>query len=139
MGCKSVFFYGCLKLWFPDVEVNPGPREVPQCCRVVFTNINGLHGNRDELAIAVTKFDVVTCAETKVTGRRHLSELLLPGFKASTLLLRGARSNGLSMALFVRSGLSVSQQERFNCSCEFIVAKIPGQQLIGFCLLSMEA
>ena len=40
-------------------------------------NINGLHGNRDELAIAATKFDVVAYAETKVTGRRHVSELLL--------------------------------------------------------------
>ena len=57
----------------------------PQCCRVMFTNINGLHGNRDELGNAATKFDVVACAETKVTGRRHLSELLLPGFKAPTL------------------------------------------------------
>ena len=62
---------------------------------------------RYELAIAATKFDVVACAETKVTGRRHLSELLLPGFKAPTLLLRGARPNGLGMALFVRSDLSV--------------------------------
>ena len=96
MGCKSVlFFYGCLKLRFPDVEVNPGVRVAHQCCRVMFTNINGLHGNRDELAIATSKFDVVACAETKVTGRRHLPELLLPGFKASTLLLRGARPNGL--------------------------------------------
>ena len=35
-----------------------------------------------------------------------------------------------SMALFVRSGLSVSRRERFECSCcEFMVAKIPGQQL----------
>ena len=125
MGCKSVlFFYGCLKLRFPDVEVNPGPRVAPQCCRVM------LHGNRDELAIAATKFDVVACAENKVTGRRHVSELLLPGFKAPTLLLRGARPNGLGMALFIHSGLSVSRRERFECSCcEFMVAKIPGQRL----------
>ena len=96
MGCKSVlFFYGCLKLRFPDVEVNPGPKSAPQCCRVMFTNINGLHGNRDELAIAASKFDVVACAETKVTGRRHVSELLLPGFKAPTLLLKGDREMGL--------------------------------------------
>ena len=34
------------------------------------------------------------------------------------------------VALFVRSGLSVSRQERFECSCcEFMVAKIPGQRL----------
>ena len=99
----------------PDVEVNPGPRVAPQCRRVMFTNINGLHGNRDELAIAATKFDVVACAKpkTKVTGRRHVSELLLPGFKAPTLLLRGARPNGLDMALFVCSGLSVLRRERF--------------------------
>ena len=141
MGCKSVlFFYGCLKLRFPDVEVNTGPRVAPQCCRVLFTNINGLHGNRDELAIAATKFDVVACAETKVTGHRHVSELLLPGFKATTLLLRGARPNGLGMALFVRSGLSVSRRERFECSCcEFMVAKIPVNGWIVICLLCIEA
>ena len=124
------FFYGYLKLWFPDVEVNLGPRAVPQCCRVMFTNITGLHGNRDELAIAATEFDVVACAETKVTGCRHVSELLLPGFKSPTLLLWGARHNGLGIALFVRSGLTVPRQERFECSCcEFMVAKIPGQRL----------
>ena len=67
----------------------------------MFTNINGLHGNRDELAIAATKFDVVACAETKVTGRRHVSELLLPGFKVPILLLKGARPNGLSMFALV--------------------------------------
>ena len=78
-------------------------------------SINSLHGNRDELAIAATKFDVA-CAETKVTGRRHVSKLLLPSFKARTLLLRGARPNGLGMALFVRSGFSVLRQERFECS-----------------------
>ena len=98
---KSVlFFYRCLKIRFPNIEVNPGPRAAPQCCRVMFTNINGLHGNRYELAIAATEFDVVACAETKVTGRKHVSRLLLPGFKAPTLLLRGARLNGLGMALF---------------------------------------
>ena len=124
------FFYGCLKLWFPDVEVNPGSRVAPQCCSVMFTNINGLHGNRDELAIAATKFDVVAYAETKITGRRHVSKLLLPGFKAPILLLRGARPNGLSMALFVHSGLSDLRQERFECSCcEFMVAKILGPRL----------
>ena len=91
----------------------------------MFTNINGLHGNRDELAIAATKFDVA-CAETKVTGRRHVSELLLTGFKAPTLLLRGARPKGFGMTFLVRSGLSVSRQGRFECSCcEFMVAKIP--------------
>ena len=106
----------------------------------MFTNINGLHDNRDELAIAATKFDVFACAETKVTGRRHVSELLLPGSEAPTLLLRGARPNGHGMALFVRSNLSVSRQERFESfCCEFMVAKIPGQRVIVICLLCIEA
>ena len=85
----------------------------------MFTNINGLHGNRAELAIAATKFDVVACAETKVTGRRYLSELLLPSFKAPTLLLRGARPNGLGMTLFVRS-----PGQRLNCYL-FVVYRSP--------------
>ena len=68
-----------------------------------------------------------------------MSELLLPGFKSPTLLLTFARPNGLGMALFVRSGLSVSRQERFECSCcEFMVAKIPDQRLncLFVCCLS---
>ena len=129
-GCNSILlFYGCLKLRFPDVEVNPVPKAVPQCCRVMFSNINGVHGNRDELAITATKFDVVAslaCAETKVYGLRHLSELILP-FKVPTLLLRGGRPVGLSMcrmALFARSSLSILRQERSEFSfCEFMVTE----------------
>ena len=85
MGCKSVFFfYGCLKLQSPDVEVNPSPRAMPQCCRAMFFNINCLHGNSHELALAATKF-----AETKVTGRRHVSELLFAWFQSSNSAVEG--------------------------------------------------
>ena len=71
-----------------------------------------LLGNRDELAIAVTKFHVVFCAETKLTSRRYVWELLLPDFKAQTLLLRGARPNGFGIyhclsALSDRKGSSI--------------------------------
>ena len=126
MGCKSVlFFYGCLKLRFPDVEVNPSPRVAHQCCRVMLTNINGLHGNRDELAIAATKFDVAACTETKVTGRRHLSEQIFPGFKAPTLLLRGELGMALFFALvfLFRGGKGSSVLVMSSWS------KIPGQRL----------
>ena len=54
------------------------------------SSIIGQYGNRDELDIAATKFDVVVCAEKKVSGRRHVSKFLLPGFEAPNLLLRGA-------------------------------------------------
>ena len=66
---------------YPDVEVNPGPRAVaPRCCRVMFSNISGLHGNLRELAVAASRFAIVACDETKVTQRRHVAELRLPGF-----------------------------------------------------------
>ena len=123
-----LLFYGCLKFRFPDVEVNPGPRMAPRnWCKVMFTNINGLHGNLEELAVAAAGFDVVCCAETKVSGRRHVAELLIPGFVSPILLLRGDRPNGLGLALYARSGLSVVRQSRFECACcEFMVVKVAG-------------
>ena len=52
------------------------------------------------------------------------------GFKAPTLLLRGVRPKWLGMALFVRSVIFISLQERFECSCcQLMVAKIRGQRL----------
>ena len=150
MCCMSVIF--SMGAWnYGFRMVNPGPRAVYNAAELCFNinaidvskhNIdvgkhwfNGLHGNRDELAIAATNFDLVACAETKVTGRGNVSEFLLMGFKAPTLLLSGARPNRLGMAFLVRFGLSVSRQERFECSCcEFMVAKIPGQ-LLNNCYL----
>ena len=35
----------------------------------MFSKINGLHGNLDELAVAASLFDIVFCCETKATGR----------------------------------------------------------------------
>ena len=67
-------FYCFLKLRFPDVEENPGPGRVPRnSCRILFTNINGLHRNLDDLALAAVGVDIVVCAETRVTHRRHVS------------------------------------------------------------------
>lgn len=124
-------FYGCLKFRFPDVEENPGPRATPrQKCKVLFSNINGLHGNLAELAVAATEVDVVACAETKVSARRHLAELALPGFLSPVLLLRGDRPNGLGMAIYVRTGFSVIRQSKFECACcEFMVVKVAGRRL----------
>ena len=131
MGLLLLYYYGCLRLRFPDVETNPGPRSVrPRSCRVMFSNINGLHGNLEELAVAAAGYDVVACAETKVTNRRHLAELRLPGFSSPNLLLRGARPNGLGLSLFVRSGLSVCRMTKFECDCcEFLVSKLCGDRL----------
>ena len=124
-----LFFYGGLVLRYPDVEVNPGPPMGARTrkCRILYSNINGLYGNLAELGVVAKGFDIVACAETKVTQRRHSCELRLPGFSSPLQLLRGSRRDGLGLALYVRSGLSVSRQSRFECACcEFMILKVCG-------------
>ena len=110
------------------MEWNPGPRVArPSRCRVLFTNINGLHGNLRELDLAAKGFDVVVCAETKATRRRHAAELLLTGFDAPTLLPRGSRPNGLGLALYVRKRFTCTRQRTYECNCcEVVVARVCG-------------
>ena len=79
--CFFFLFYGCMKVRFPDVEENPGPGTQPcDKCRIMFSNINGLNGNLEDLAVAASGLDIVVCAETKVSGRRPVAELLILGF-----------------------------------------------------------
>ena len=87
--CISIFkiyFFFYLYYWFRllligcgDVESNPGPGS-DKIVRVLDSNIRGLHSNLDELVVAGSDYDVLVCAESKVSNRRHLSELLIPGF-----------------------------------------------------------
>ena len=50
--------------------------------RVLYSNIRGLHDILDELGEAGSNFDVLVRAESKVSDRRHLSELPIPGWVA---------------------------------------------------------
>ena len=43
--------------------------------QVLYSNIRGLHANLDELDVAGSDYDVLVCTESKVSDRRHLSEL----------------------------------------------------------------
>ena len=66
MGISFIYF--AYLVTRHSVEVNPGPRAgVLARCRIMFANINGLHGNLDELAVAASHFDIVFCCETKAT------------------------------------------------------------------------
>ena len=71
--------FACQEIRYPDVEVNPGPRDVVSASCRMFSNINGLHGNLDELAVAASHFDIVFCCETEATRRRHVAELRSSG------------------------------------------------------------
>ena len=77
----NIFFY--LSCWLRlllivcgDIESNPGPG-YDRRVRVLDSNIRGLHhAILDELAVAGSDYDVLVCAESKVSDRRYLSELV---------------------------------------------------------------
>ena len=62
-----------------DVESNPGPGSDKRV-RVLYSNIRGLRADLDEFSVAGSDFDVLVCAESKLSDRRHLSELHILGF-----------------------------------------------------------
>ena len=88
-----LIFYACLRLWFLDVETNPGPRRpVPAACRILCSNVWGLAGDLSDLTVASSQYDILFCSETLVADIRHVSKLLVPGFGRPVLLcLGGAR------------------------------------------------
>ena len=66
-------FYSCLRLQFPDVESNPGPRRpVPASSRILCSNVLGLSGNLSDLAVASSQNDILLSSETLVSDLRHV-------------------------------------------------------------------
>ena len=52
--------YSCLRLRFPDVETNPGPRRpVAASCRILCGNVRGLSVNLSDLALASSQYDIL--------------------------------------------------------------------------------
>ena len=91
MGTLHLKFYSCLRLRFPDVETNPGPRRpVADSCRILCSNVRGLSGNLSDLAVASSQYDILLCSETLVSDLCHVLELLVPGFGRPVLLCRAS-------------------------------------------------
>ena len=86
----SYFFYACLRLRFPDVETNHGPRRLFSLSEDYSVVMCGaMAGNLRDLTVASSQFDFLLCSETLVSDSRHESELLVPGFGRPVLLCRG--------------------------------------------------
>ena len=66
---------------------------------VLYSNIRGLHANLNELAVAGSNYDVLVCAESKVSDRRHLSEIRIPGFGNPQQRQRNSTTGAEGMAL----------------------------------------
>ena len=111
-----------------DIEVNPGPQNRSRKCNILYGNVRGLYKNKKDLDVAAEKFDIVFCSETLVSDLRHISELLIPGFKKPTLLKRNAIPRARGMALYVRDGLSATHRPLYECGChETLVVKVCGR------------
>ena len=109
MGLIYQIFYACLRLRFLDVETNPGSRRpVPDVCRILCSKVP---------AVASSQYDILLCSQTKVSDRRHVSELLVPGFGRPVLLCRGRMIRSQVMAAHVRDGYRAFRQPKFECDC----------------------
>ena len=63
MGALHLKFYSCLRLQFPDVETNLGPRSpVAASCRILCSNMRGLSRNLSDLAVASSQYDILLCS-----------------------------------------------------------------------------
>ena len=102
-------FYGCLRLWFLDVETNPSlHRPVPAVCRIFCSNVRGLAGNLSDLTMASYQYDILLCSETLVSDMHHVSGVLVPSFCCPVLLYQGKMPRARGMAAYVRDGNGAS-------------------------------
>ena len=115
MDFLKIHFFFYLSYWLRlllivcgDIESNPGPGS-DRSVRVLYSNNRGLHAN-SQLAVAGADYDVSVCAESKVSDRRHLSELRIPGFGCSQQRLRNSTPGAQGMALYAREGFRSSLQ-----------------------------
>ena len=125
-----VYFFPVLAiLLVGDVEVNPGPTFCRRRqCRMLSSNIRGLHTNLNDLIVSSRQFGILFCSETLVSNLRSPKELLIPGFKQPHLLKRNDRRRGQGMAAYIRKGFSASRKPDYECDChEVLVLKVCGK------------
>ena len=103
MGTLHLKFYSCLRLPFPDVETNLGPR-CPVAAIILCSNVWGLSGNLSDLAKALSQNDILLCSETFISDLHRMSELLVPGFGRLVLLCWGKLPRARGMAAYERDG-----------------------------------
>ena len=99
-----------------DVQSNPYPG-FDKRVRVLYSNIRGLHAKLDQLAVAGLDYDVLICAESKVSDRLRLSELHIPGFGCPQQKLRNSTPRVQFMALYAGEGFRFFRQRKLECSC----------------------
>lgn len=110
----NIHIFFIFYLFFTSFDM-PGRKH----CRVLYSNIRGLHCNLYDLS-AVVKLnlpDIVFCVETLVSSRRHSSELRLPGYSYQCVVSTDGRPAARGMSLYVRQGYPCLRKKCYECSC----------------------
>ena len=110
------------------METNPGlTHPVPGACRIFYSNVRSLSKNLSDVTVASSQYDLLLCSETLVSDRRHISELLVPGFGHPVLMCRVGMPRARGMAAYVRDGYWAFRQPKFECGCcEMLVFRVCG-------------
>ena len=85
-----------------------GPFHEPKRCASGFVSVCCC-----ALRPSVSVYDLLLCSETLVSDKRHISELLVPGFGRSVLLRRDGMPWARGMAAYVRDGYGAYRQPKF--------------------------
>ena len=130
-----------------DVELNPGPvNGRNRQCRVLYSNIRGLHGYLHDLIVASKGFDILLCSETLVSNFRHIAELSIPGFKRSILLKNVMKSIeprgwqyilGVGVLPLIRPDLKVDVMKLKSSKCVANIIISIWSLFIGILMLMM--
>ena len=75
--------------------------------------MRGLSKNLSDVTVASSQFDLLLCSETLVSDRRHISQLLVPGFRRPVLLCQDGMSRARGMVAYVRDGYGAFRQPKF--------------------------
>ena len=77
-------------------------------CRILYSDVQGLHGNLLDLTVTSKQFDILLCPVTLVSNKIHNVKLSITGFKMPILLKCNEIDRAQEMATYVRSGCSAS-------------------------------
>ena len=91
--------------------------------------MRGLSKYLSDVTVASSQYDLLLCSETWVSDKRHISELMVPGFGRPVLLCRDGMRQARGMAAYVRDGYGAFCQPKFECGC---------CEILDMCEMDME-
>ena len=91
------------------------------CCS--YANVRGLHVNLIDLGalMAAGRCDVMVCAETLVSTRRHPAELRVTGYSYCGVTSVDSRPTARGMSVYVRQGYPCVRKSCLECSYQEVV------------------